>query len=91
MIELTDETFEKEISTGTVLVDCYATWCGVCKMIKPRLEEIKNIKVCAVDMDKCTKTAQELGITNLPTLILYKDGKELDRGSFDLLNKLEDK
>lgn len=89
MIELTEETYKQEIAMGTVLVDFYAPWCGVCKMIKPTLENLKGVKVCALDVDKYPKIALKLGITNLPTLVLYEGGKSVMRGSFDVIKKLE--
>ena len=89
MIELTEETYKQETTTGTVLVDFYAPWCGVCKMLKPKLEDLKGVKVCMVNVDKWPKIAVEHGISNLPTLILYQDGKEQNRGTFDVLAKLQ--
>lgn len=89
MKELTDETFVKEIYKKEVLVDCYAQWCGVCKMLKPKLEDLKGIEVLGLDVDKCPETSKKLGINNLPTLILYREGKEVKRGSFDLLKELK--
>ena len=93
MIELTDETFKEQIKEGNVIVDCYANWCGVCKMLKPKLEamNLPDYKIMFLDVDKCPKTAQELGISNLPTVIVFNDGKEQNRGSFDILKRLEDK
>ena len=92
MIELTDNNFKEEISKGDVVVDCWANWCGVCKMMKPKYEEfansVKNIKFCTLDVDKAPQISSELGISNLPTIIIYKDGKEVTRGSFDVLNTL---
>lgn len=88
MIELTEETYKQETATGKVLVDFYAPWCGVCKMLKPKLEDLKDVKVCMVNVDKWPKIAVKHGISNLPTLILYQDGKEQNRGTFDLLNKI---
>lgn len=93
MIELTDEDFEKETKSGKVLVDCYAKWCGVCKMIKPKLEELEkksDYKFLGLEVDKCPQTAIKLGVNNLPTLILFEDGKEIKRGSFDVISKLEE-
>ena len=58
-------------------------------MLKPKLEELKDIKVCMVNVDKWPKIAVEHGISNLPTLILYKDGKEQNRGTFDLLKDIQ--
>jgi thioredoxin 1 len=90
MIELTEETYKQETATGKVLVDFYAPWCGVCKMLKPKLEALKDVKVCMVNVDKYPKIAVEHGISNLPTLILYQDGKEQKRGTFDVLKGLEE-
>ena len=93
MIELTDETFKQETSTGLVLVDCYAKWCGVCKAISPKVEDIEKAnpqyKFCKMDVEKCPKIADELGIINLPTFILYKDGILVGKGGFDILIKIE--
>ena len=93
MKELTDESFENETQTGKVLVDCYAKWCGVCKMIKPKLEELEkksDYKFLGLEVDKCPQIAIKLGVNNLPTLILFEDGKETKRGSFDIISKLEE-
>lgn len=91
MIELTEETYKQETATGKVLVDFYAPWCGVCKMLKPKLDELKNVKVCMVNVDKWPKIAVGHNISNLPTLILYQDGKEKKRGTFDVLKEVEGK
>ena len=93
MVELNDNNFAEEIKEGKVVVDCYADWCGVCKMMKPKVEELAGketgYKVCLLNVDKCPKTAQELNILNLPTVILYQDGKELKRGKFEVLAEVE--
>lgn len=92
MIELTDSNFKEQIKEGKVLVDCFATWCGVCKMLKPKLEALNtDYKILFLDVDKCLKSAQELGISNLPAIIIYKDGKEVKRGSFDIVREIEQK
>lgn len=75
--------FESEISAGTVLVDFYADWCGPCKMIAPLVEEIANeradITVGKVNVDTDAQIAIGLGISSIPTLIVFKDGKETAR------------
>lgn len=94
MKELTDESFENETKSGKVLVDCYAKWCGVCKMIKPKLEELEkksDYKFLGLEIDKCPNTAIKLEVKNLPTLIVFEDGKEIMRGAFDVIAKLEQK
>lgn len=92
MLELTDENFKEEISTGVVVVDCWANWCGVCKMMKPKFEEMSklhtDIKFCTLDVDKAPQTASELNISNVPVFILYNDGKEVGRGGFEVLGGL---
>ena len=93
MTELNDENFKEEIKEGKVVVDCYADWCGVCKMMKPKVEELASkvagCRFYMLNVDKCPKTAQELNILNLPTVILYQDGKEVKRGKFEVLAEVE--
>jgi thioredoxin 1 len=81
---LTDASFEKEIATGVTLVDFHADWCGPCRMLAPVLEQVaKDIQgkaaVAKVDIDHQQKTAAQFQITSVPTLILFKDGKEVNR------------
>ncbi len=93
MIELTDETFEQEIATGTVVIDFYAQWCGICKALAPKVEEIAKhnpkYKFCKVDVEKCPEIAKKLGIVNLPTFVMYNDGVMAGKGGFDIIIKIE--
>lgn len=80
----TDSDFEKEIKTGVTLVDFYADWCGPCRTLAPVLEQVaKDLKgkavVGKVDIDNEQKTAGHFQITSVPTMILFKDGKEVGR------------
>lgn len=73
--------FNEQIKEGVVLVDFFATWCGPCKMQAPVLEELKedrsDVKVVKIDVDQETEIAREYGVMSIPTLILFKDGKEI--------------
>ena len=66
-----------------VVVDFYATWCGPCKMIAPLLEkfqnEYSNIKFLKIDVDQLGSLAQEYNVSSMPTLILFKNGEEVNR------------
>ena len=81
--KLNFENFDNEIQNGTVLVDFYADWCGPCKMIAPIVEEISversDITVGKVNVDESGAIAVKYGIASIPTLIVFKDGKEYAR------------
>lgn len=77
------EGFNGEVlqEKGIVVVDFFATWCGPCKMLAPVLEEVQNemndIKIVKVDIDKNERIAQEYSVMNIPTIKIFKDGKEV--------------
>lgn len=81
---LVEDTFAKEIQHGVILVDFYADWCGPCRMMTPVLEKVaKDMKgkatIGKLDIDKAQKIASQFQVTSIPTLILYKEGKEVGR------------
>ena len=86
MQQFKGEDYNKLINQeGLVLVDYYATWCGPCKMLMPVLEQIatekNDTKFTKVDIDEYREQAIKTGIRAVPTLVLYKDGKEVSRTS----------
>jgi thioredoxin 1 len=81
---LTDENFQQVIAKGLTLVDFYATWCGPCRMIVPIMEQLAGkiqgkARIAKLDIDNSQVTTNLLQITSVPTLILFKDGKEVTR------------
>ncbi len=84
-IKMLDESnFSKEIESGVTLIDFFAEWCGPCRMLAPVVEEVaESLKDKAsfgkVDIDKQVKLATEYQVTSIPTLVLFKNGKEVDR------------
>ena len=84
-VKLTSANFEEEVlkSNKPVLVDFWAAWCGPCQMVGPVVEEISeenpDIKVCKVDIDEFQDLAAKFGVMSIPTLIVFKDGKEVNR------------
>ena len=84
-INLNNQNFEEEVlkSELPVLVDFYATWCGPCKMIAPVISKIAEeykgkVKVGKVNVDEENELAMKYQIQNIPTLILFKDGKPVN-------------
>ena len=73
--------FDATIKEGLVLADFFATWCGPCKMLAPVLEEVANenanISILKIDVDEVGPLAARYGIQAIPTLILFKDGKQI--------------
>lgn len=81
---ITDEDFDKTIKKGVTMIDFWATWCGPCRRQAPIVEEIANevskkIKIGKLDVDKNKIASNTYGVRNIPTLIFFKDGKEVKR------------
>ena len=82
--EINQNNFNEEVSSGIVLVDFYGKWCGPCKRLGPTLEKVANsmsgrAKIVKVDIDKSRNLAQSYQVEGVPTMILFKNGKEVDR------------
>lgn len=85
MIKVVNENeFNKEIESGIVLVDFFAEWCGPCKMLSPILDELQSelvdkLNIIKVNVDENSNLASQYSITNIPALVVLKDGKEVNR------------
>ena len=81
---LDDANFLDEIKSGVTLVDFYADWCGPCKMIAPIVEELSTemqgkASIAKLNIDDSQQTTSDFQVTSIPTLILFKNGKEINR------------
>jgi len=79
-------TSVKQASAGrVVLVDCFATWCGPCKMIAPKVSAMSqeekykdSVDFYKIDVDEVPDVAQELGIRAMPTFLVFKNGEQVE-------------
>lgn len=81
---VTDQDFKKETDTGVTLTDFWATWCPPCRMQGPIIEELDKdmgdkVKISKMDVDAKQNTPAEFGIMSIPTLIIKKDGKIMEK------------
>lgn len=81
---LTNKNFKNQIRSGLVMVDFWAPWCGPCKMIAPTLNEIAESEsdrftIAKVNVDQQQQLAQKFKIRNIPTMIMFYNGKEVQR------------
>jgi thioredoxin 1 len=82
--EFTSDNFTKDTAKGVFLIDFFAVWCGPCRMLTPILEELaekltQKAFIGKIDIDKEESLAAKFQVMSVPTLILFKNGKEIDR------------
>jgi thioredoxin 1 len=84
VLHLTEGAFDQAIAQGVTLVDFWASWCGPCKMLAPVIEELGeqyegSATIAKVDVDAEPALAARYGVMSIPTVILFKNGAEIDR------------
>jgi thioredoxin 1 len=83
-VELTDSNFDKFVEENqNVVVDCWAAWCGPCRMLSPLIEQLAeektNIAFAKLDVDKNRAVPMRYGIMSIPTLLYFKNGNLVDK------------
>ena len=92
ILKVNSQNFEEEVlkSEKPVLVDFYADWCGPCKMLSPIVDQVaeenEDIKVVKVNVDDAQDLAMKYQVMSIPTLVVIKEGKEINR-SVGLIDK----
>jgi len=86
-VNITDQTFEREVLQARgrpVLVDCWAPWCGPCRMVGPILDQLAaesegRYRIAKLNVDDNQQTAARFQIASIPTMLIFKDGQLIDR------------
>ena len=85
-LQLADNNFKKEVEQGKGLtvVDFWAPWCGPCQMMGPVIEELAKeyegkVKIGKLNVDENPETSQNFQVMSIPTIVFFKDGKEVER------------
>ncbi len=83
---VTDQNFQSDILDykGVSFVDFWAAWCGPCRMLAPTVEELAKeyegkAQIAKLDVDSNQRSATDYGVMSIPTMIIFKDGAEVDR------------
>lgn len=77
--EINDDNYKELIKDNKIVIDCYASWCGPCRMLSPIIEELSNelkdIKFYKIDIDKNEEITKEYDIMSIPTLLIFNNNK----------------
>ncbi|MBL0060686.1 MAG: thioredoxin [bacterium] len=85
VLKVTDQSFADAVKTNKLLVvDCYADWCGPCRMIAPLVEDLANeysgrVSFAKVDVDQAPNVSRQYHVSSIPTLLFFKNGEMVDR------------
>ncbi len=92
VIEIKENEFNEKIKEGKVLVDCYAPWCGPCRMLSPVIDEIasedETTNFYKLNVDNAENISKEYGIMSIPTILIFENG-ELKEKSVGFVSKEE--
>lgn len=84
-VTVTDNSFDEEVLSypGLILVDCWAAWCGPCRMVGPIIDQLAKeyagrVKFAKLNVDENPTIASQYAIQSIPTLLLFKNGKQLN-------------
>ena len=79
VIEINETEFEEKIKGAKVLVDCYAPWCGPCKMLSPVIDELasetEGVEFYKINMDDADLVSEKYGIASIPTILYFENGE----------------
>ena len=85
-VKLNDNNYDEVVSSGLTLVDVFADWCGPCKVISPIIDELSGdyqgqVVFGKLNVDEAKDKTTELGVRNIPTILIYKDGQIVERNT----------
>ena len=79
VVEIKEKEFDEKIKGKKVLVDCYAPWCGPCRMLSPVIdevsEEIEDVEFYKINMDDANEVGVKYGIMSIPTILYFENGE----------------